>query len=473
MTFRPHQADEGLLSWLERWAPGEAEVWTRWRQTLSTEQRSEALLPLQAALSGLTAFRHPENHPPGSSVVDFRPHLRAMRVTCGWALDLAHALDAAHGDGGRPGEPTASLDRLVQSLRDALRVSERLLDLPSVDTSAFAASCDLFLRDLNRNSFFRASDPLEFSNVADLVGAERFPSQLASLGDGAEKTTMIIAFLSLLRSHRFLGIADGQMAEDDGIYRAHVVLAGARRELRTLTQFLLVQGGETVEALAMDVHDLVETELDEPLPLADELGGLAARSERMRNGIREVRRAVKEYARRLRNLSAPQGRERAQRSSERVQKDLRPEIWAFRFIVRAFIAKASAARPRVAGRYAAEDLEFATEFVRHFRVFGPRLAKGTGYRRRAAMVCAVSALSRRDEVDAATLGSAVKECTRFVEHLDRALEGRPGTVESSFDKEHAAAELRDYLVSARDRFSSGPAPAGAFGLGDVEEAEAS
>ena len=125
------------------------------------------------------------------------------------------------------------------------------------------------------------------------------------------------------------------------------------------------------------------------------------------------------------------------------------------------------------GAYAAEDLGFAAEFVRHFRVFAPRLAKGTDYGRRAPMVRAVSALSRRDDVDRATLGSAVDECARFAEHLDRALERLQGSPGASFDKEHAASELRDYLSAARNRFSSGPAPAGAFGFGRVEEAEAS
>lgn len=480
MTFRPHPADEGLLSWLERWAPADAELWARWRQSLSAEQRGEGLLPLQAALSGLMAFRHLENHPPSSPEVDFRPHLHAMQVSCSWALDLARALDAHDGAesrlqtvGAAGTEPSASLHRLVQSLQDALRVGERILDLPGVDADAFAASCELFLRDLSRNPFFRPSEPLEFSNVADLVGTERFPPHLASLAEGAEKATMIIAFLSLLRSHRFLGIADGQMTEHDGIYRAHVVLAGARRELRTLTRFLLVQGGEAVEALAMDVHQLVQTELGEGLPDAEDLGGLAAASERMRNGIRAVRRAVKESARNLRDLSSPRVQERTERTSERVAKDLRPEIWSFRFIVRAFIAKASAVPLSVDGAYAPEDLGFAAEFVRHFRVFAPRLAKGTDYGRRAPMVRAVSALSRRDDVDRATLGSAVDECARFAEHLDRALEKLQGSLEASFDKEHAASELRDYLSAARDRFSSGPAPAGAFGLGRVEEAEAS
>ena len=479
MTFRPHPADEGLLSWLERWAPAEAELWTRWRQSLSAKQRTDALLPLQAALSGLMAFRHVENHSPAESVVDFRPHLHAMQVTCAWALELAHELGAGNGPerrlravANKATEPTDSLDALERSLRDALLVSERLLDLDGVDADAFTASCDLFLRDLGRNSFFRPSDPLEFSNVTELFGPERLPAQLASLGDGAAKTTMIISFLSLLRSHRFLGIADGQMNEDDGIYRAHVLLAGSRRELRTLTRFLLVQGGEVIESLAMEVRDLVRAELGEPLPALPGERGLAASAERTRNGIREARHTLKAAARRLRDLGTPEAPERKERVSERVQKDLRQDIWAFRFIVRGFLAKASVAPVGAHVDQGDEELTFAAEFVRHFRVFGPRLAKGTGYPQRAALIRAVSALGRRNEIDEERLGLAARECTRFVEHLDRALESAAVSSQARLDKRQAAAELRVYLAGARDRFSTGPAPAGAFGLGGADHAEA-
>ena len=477
MTPRPHLAEEGLLSWIERWAPTEAEIWGRWRRSLSSGQREAALLPLQAALAGLAAFRHLENHPPAAAVIDFRPHLHAMRVTCAWALGLARELGADHPPerGLRPVgattiEPSASLDALGRSLGDALRVSERLLDLPSVDSDAFAASCDLFLRDLSRNAYFRPSDPLEFANVTELIGPERFPAHLASWRHDAAKTTTIVAFLSLLRSHRYLGIADHQMSEDEGIYRAHVVLAGTRRELRTLTRFLMVQGEEVVEPLAMEVHDAVRAGLADPLPTLGGAQSLAAPSERLRNGIRQVRGTVKEAAKRLRDLAAPPEPERVERSSERVQKNLQQDIWAFRFILRGFIAKASAHRPGGHGAKGAEGLGFACEFARHFRAFGPRLAKGTDYPQRGPLIRAVSALSRRSEIDEESLGRAAQECARFVEHLDQALEGVDSQV--SFDKRRAAAELRGYLEGARDRFSSGPPPTGTFGLGDEDQAEA-
>ena len=86
MNSRPSAAEEGLLCSAERWTPADAELWGRWRESLQAEQRAHALLPLQAALSGLVAFRHLENHPLSVPVTDFRPHLHAVRVAYGWAL---------------------------------------------------------------------------------------------------------------------------------------------------------------------------------------------------------------------------------------------------------------------------------------------------------------------------------------------------------------------------------------------------
>jgi hypothetical protein len=411
--------------------------------------------------------------------MDFRPHLHAVRLTYAWTLGLTRVLGAGQASerrlesiGTRAAEPNASLDVLERSLGDALRVSERLLELPAVDADAFAASYDLFLRDLGRNAFFRPSDPLEFSNVTELFGPERIPVGLVSLGNGAAKTTMTIAFLSLLRSHRFLGIADEQMNEHGGTYRAHVLLAGSRRELRTLTRFLSVQGGDAFDALAAELQDAMRTELGESLPALGSGGPLAAHAERTRNGIRELRGTVRGAAKRLRDLSVPHTPIRDERTSERVQKDIQQDIWAFRFIVRGFLAKASVAPVGAHATHAAEDFAFAAEFVRHFRVFGPKLAKGTDYPRQAALIRAVSALSRRDEIDEDSLGVAARECTRFVEHLDRALQSAAASPQAPFDKRQAAAELRVYLAGARDRFSSGPPPTGTFGSGDADRAEA-
>jgi hypothetical protein len=497
MKPSPHAADQGLLSRIERWAPIEAELWARWTGALSPEQRSEALLPLQAALGGLAAFRHQENWP-CQPPADFRAHLDAVRATYRWALELIAEL----GVGATSSDPAASLLALQRSLTDALRVSNRLLDLPRVQADAFQASCDLFLRDLGRNTYFQPPGPLEFANVQELVGGQHLPVELGRWRSDAAKTMMVIAFLSLLRNHRFLGIADRQIGDRQGLHRAQVVVTGSRRDLRTLTRFLLVQGVETfadelearllaldarhiaearleitqlssdlralreeVEGLAVEAHANVRSALDDALLAPDRSLGLAPSSERTRNGIREVRDTLKLAAKRLRSLTLPTERE-VSRPSERVPRDLRQDIWAFRFIVRAFLAKAAAASLRTDDWHGSESSAFVGEFVRHFRVFGPRLAKGTGYGRRGALMRAVGALGRVDGLDAETLDRAVEECELFAEHLDQAFEDAPQSLLAPFDKRKAAAELRDYLVAARNRPSAKPVPAGAFGLPD-------
>jgi hypothetical protein len=501
-------AEEGLLRSVERWTPANAELWGRWRESLRAEQRSEALLPLQAVLSGLVSFRHLENHPPSAPVTDFRPHLHAVRVAYDWALQLVTLLrshNAAeqrlHAVGEASGEPASSLHALERSLTDARRVSARLLELPVVDAGAFEASCDLFLRDMARNAFFQPPDPLEFSNIAELVRSDGLTPELESWKSPAAKTTTLVAFLTLLRSHRFLGIADQQIGEDEGLYRAHIVVAAVRRELRTLTRFLLVQGVETfadelearllsfdahqitgarteitraskeltelresVEALGMKIHAKVRTTLDRALPELHPEGGYALPAERMRTGIREVRATVKGAAKQLRSLGRPVRDLRTERKSERVRKNNHQDMWAFRFILRAFVAKASVASTDADDWNDVGNLEFVAEFVRHFRMFGPRLTRATDYPRRGPLTRAVSPLSRREAVGPESLKLASHECILFVEHLDGALAEVPQSMLAPFDKSKAASELRGYLAAAKDRTPSDRAAAGAFGL---------
>ena len=144
-----------------------------------------------------------------------------------------------------------------------------------------------------------------------------------------------------------------------------------------------------------------------------------------------------------------------------------PDIWAFRFILRAFLAKAAAA-----SRSETLELEFAIEFARHFRALGLRLSKGTGYERRGPLMAAVSGLSRRDTLDREKLASAYRECDRFLDHLDGALERELASTGACFDKSEAAVALRDYLTEARARTPSGRAPTGAFGSHEDGQAEA-
>ena len=394
MEFRPHPAEEGLLSWIERWTPADSEVWTRWRRALSATQRADALLPLQAALSGLSAFRHVENRAPDSDARGPRANALAMRATCAWALELADALDVEPArrsrlETVRPtlDEPDASLRTLQRSLTDAIRVVDRILGVPRFAMEELESTYDLLVRELERNAFFRPPDPLEFSNVEELIGPEHFPASLDFFTTDAAKTTTIVAFLTLLRNHRFLGIADRQIAETHGLHKAHVVAAGVRRELRVLVRFLLVQGveafadeletrlltldadhitaarrdiartsdeltdlREAVEAVAMDVHRTLRTSLDEPLPAFEPGQSLALPAERMRNGIRELRGSIKRAAKELRRLVGPTSPASDRRESQRVERNLHQDVWAFRFILRAFLAKASAAPARASNR---------------------------------------------------------------------------------------------------------------------------
>ena len=426
-------------------------------------------MPLQALLSGLVAFRDWENQARPGPGIDFHPHLYAVRTGYDWGLRLIARLRS----NGAPqsalvgvplGEPESSLRALERSIRDALRVAERLSELPRIDAGMFQEACDLFSYELERNSFFQPPEPLEFSNASELVQLEGLTPQLESWESEAARTATMIAFLALLRDHRFLGIADGQLREPNGVFRSHLVASAVRRELRVLSRFLLVQGVETfadeletrllsVEAIATSIHAKSRSLLNDPLPEPAPRGDDSAVVERMHRGIVELRSIVRDSAKKLHALGRPAQAGRAERKSERVQRNLHQEVWAFRLILQAFLAKASAAS--AAGLFSddAGSLDFAGEFLRHFRLFGLRLSRGTMYARRGQLTRAVSALNDREAVDEATLGVATEECRLFLEHLEDALAELPESQLVPFDKAKAAAELRAYLNAVKQQSS--------------------
>jgi hypothetical protein len=467
MNSNLHAASEGLLSSAERWSPADAELWCRWLESLTAEQRSEALLPLQALLSGLVAFRDWENQARPGLGIDFHRQLHAVRAGYDWGLRLVARLRR----NGAPqsalvgvplGEPESSLRALERSLRDALRVAERLLELPGLDAGTFQEACDLFLHELARNPFFQPPEPLEFSNAAELVQPEGLTPQVEFWESESAKTATMIAFLALLRDHRFLGIADGQLREADGILRSHLVTAAVRRELRVLSRFLLVQGVETfaneletrllsVEAIATSIHAKSSSLLTDPLPEPAVLSSDALAAERMHRGIVELRATVRDAAKKLHALGRPARAGRAEPKSERVQRNLHQEIWAFRLILQAFIAKVSAASLSDNGSNDASSFDFAGEFLRHFRLFGLRLSRGTKYPRRGPLTRAVSALNERDSIDEAKIALAAAECRLFLDHLDDALAELPESPIAPFDKTKAAAELRAYLTAVKQQ----------------------
>ena len=250
MSYRRETAEEGLLRQVERWTPADAEIWGGWLRSLGSEQRGD-VLALQAVLSGLVAFRQFENHPGGAPCADLRPHVHAVRVAYDWARELVGRLSAASQR--KPPWPSSaphdelesSLGMLERSLGEALQVGERVLASRVVDAAAFRVSLDLFLHELRRNPFFWPPGPLEFSNVAELVQPRSLVPKLASWQSDAAKASVLISLLTLLRSHRFLGIADRQIGRGQGLYRAHVVVAAVRNDLRAWSRFVLVQGVET------------------------------------------------------------------------------------------------------------------------------------------------------------------------------------------------------------------------------------
>ncbi len=475
--------DAQLLARACRLAPSDAERFTIWLAKLSPEERTDLLAPLQAALSGLVAFRQLENHAFPVASNGLRARLRTVRAGYQWALELARAL--ADSSASAVQGPNASLLSLERSLSDALRMSERLVELPAVHAEDFVASFDLFLRDLRHNVFFAPADPLEFNHAGELLVPEELAPDLADFTGEAAKMTTMVALLTLLRAQRFLGIADREVSAVDGVHRAQILVSAVRRELRTLTRFLLVQGIESladdfasrlppnssrhvesfrkaIEGIAMDLHMQMRTLLDEALPQLDAHERPATDASRFHRSVATARQTLEDSAKQLRWLALDQSApHHAAPMDTGPSERLREEIWAFRFVLWAFADKVSAAAR--AGR---EDFVLVDAFLRHWAAFGPRLAKQTDYPQQGPLLDSVAALKAADGAEPGRLRRARQECLRFCAHLNGSL-GRllnePSLGEVPFDKNAAAARLRQYVEESSRRRSDSPAAAGAFG----------
>ena len=306
----------------------------RWRESLTAEQRSDALLPLQALLSGLVAFRDWENQARPGLGIDFHPHLHAVRTGYDWGLRLVAATAKQRGSavGARwraswragvfVARARAFASRCASGRRSvcwSFRVSMQ---------ATFQEACDLFLRELERNPFFQPPEPLEFSNAAELLQPEGLTPQLESWESESARTATMIAFLALLRDHRFLGIADGQLREPDGIFRSHLVDCGSPTRASSAEPFSLGAGRGNIcrtsskpgcyrwkrsrRAFTRNPGLCSTTPCPSRLSSADD----ALAAERMHQGIVELRHTVRDAAKKLHALGRPARAERA-RATER------------------------------------------------------------------------------------------------------------------------------------------------------------
>jgi hypothetical protein len=275
---------------------------------------------------------------------------------------------------------------------------------------------------------------------------------------------MLTRFLLVQGVETFADELEARLLSLDADY-----ISGARTEI-TRASNELKELRESVVELAIGVHAKVRSALDDALPELRPERGYSLHAERMRNGIREVRAIARDAAKQLRSLGRPS---RSERKSERVRKTFHRDIWAFRFILRAFVAKASVASVNADDWSDGGSLEFIREFVLHYRAFGPSLTRASDYPRRGPLTQAVSALTHHEAIDAAKLDTAARECVLFAEHLDEALADVPQSLLAPFDKAKAAAELRGYLAAAKDWDAADRAAAGAFGLIEPSSARAS
>jgi hypothetical protein len=131
---------------------------------------------------------------------------------------------------------------------------------------------------------------------------------------------------------------------------------------------------------------------------------------------------------------------------------LRRDVWMFKQILRAFLAKAQASNGDELDQWSsASSFVFVREFLDHFRAIGYQLVRRSDYDRLDHFISALETLRDADLLNEERMWDAVSECQAFYEYLERLfaqISRREELRDLPFDKKHAAETLRVYLGAA-------------------------
>ena len=389
--------------------------------------------------------------------------------------------------------PEAALMVLRSSFGGYLELAEGLLRLNRIPHRLYGALQSTVTREVGRNAFFNPLVALEFRPEFDRIRAPEVLEALHAIESEATHRLVALTMLTLFRGLRYVSLVERYAGQPATARRSYLILAVLRSDLRALTRFLFRQAAgimadglerELMEASASDIrmrHDAwtrraakllslrrtletiantlrieirktFERELPAPAdaPADDLLGPLLIQASASLRAT--LHHAVLDLCvelapeRALPELASDEAGRRA--ASVRLRRD----VWMFKQILRAFLAKADASSSSGLDHWSsAASFMYVREFLNHFRAIGYQLVRRSDYERLDHFIAAIDHLRDADLMDAAQMRDAVGECRSFYEYLERLLaqiNRREELRQIPFDKQTAADTLRVYLGAA-------------------------
>ena len=387
--------------------------------------------------------------------------------------------------------PEESLFVLRNTFGAFLELTDGMLRLPRIPHRLYFAHLGMITREIGRNTYFNPLVTLEFRPEFDRIRSGHVLEVLHQTSDASHRV-VALAFLSLFRSLRYVGLVDTYASNAATTRLAYVILSVFRSDLRALTRFLAHDSGKVIsDALERIMLSLpaaqVRLRFDELATESENMVALRGTLENLANVLRvEVRKVFERDLPPPSTLNASQDlgplmivgaatlRATLHHSIERVCREvdpdsqgpalgsqalsrrelserLRREVWMFSQVLRAFLAKAEVAESSSDKWAGYASFQWVKEFLHHFRAIGFQLARTSDYDRLDRFMAALDALRDVDLLDPARMRSAISECRQFYGYLQtlfRQVSKRKELAETPFDKREAAETLRIYLGAA-------------------------
>lgn len=388
--------------------------------------------------------------------------------------------------------PEEALFMMRNAFGSYVEMADGMLRLGRIPHRLYSALLGTITREIGRNAYFNPLTTLEFRSEFDRIRNVEVLEALQSIDRDSVHRVATLALLTLFRGLEYLGLVEKYAKKPTTARRAYVILAVLRSDLRAMSRFLtgragdVLAGGLELEILEVPATELaakhaalakrakelealrrafenvahgltmdVRTVFERELPPAESALPEEDLGIRLRDGVFSLRgslqHAIRAICRELRpSRPAPSlGESRAERllASERLRRD----IWMFRLVLRAFLAKSCAAEADENLWAAHASFRFVHEFLGHFRAIGYQLVRRGTYERVDAFLAALDALKTADLLSPERLAVAIDECAGFDRHLGElfgTISEREELAGCVFDKKSAADVLRVYLGAA-------------------------
>jgi len=388
--------------------------------------------------------------------------------------------------------PDESLFVLRNAFGSFVEIADGLMRLGRIPHRTYFAFLGTITREIGRSAYFNPLVSLEFRPELDRIRHPEVLEILHAVPNDAAHRIAALSYLTLFRALRYLGLVEGYATTPETVRRAYSILAVLRSDIRALHRFLVTRAGDvlatgferelfrvgadgiassfdslTEEAgalialrgtlgslghgLRLDVRRVLEREL--PAPDAgtsdEELATrvMAATAQLRATFQHAIASLSRELAPSLRAPTLALDEVSRAATSERLRRD----VWMFSHVLRAFLAKADAARADADRWESFASFQFVREFLTHFRAIGYQLVRHSDYGHLDRFLTELEALRDVDLLEPGRLAIAVEECARFHEYLETlfakiSLRGEIANI--PFDKRAAAETMRIYLGAA-------------------------